>query len=97
MDGEQESLREWNETEARLKTLYGRARRGGWSWQAVGAASGLGGGFLAAVYGALLTTAAWVRGVEMGGLSMQSVGSALLLATLPLLIFGAHCLDLFDK
>lgn len=36
MDREQESLREWRETEARLKTLYARTCRGRRTWQAAG-------------------------------------------------------------
>jgi len=97
VDREQEVLREWKETEDGLKTLYAWTRRCGWTWQAVGALAGLVGGTLAASVGALLSAVAWARGDEAGGLSMHGIGSALLLSTIPLLIFGAHCLDLLDK
>jgi hypothetical protein len=66
-------------------------------WQAAGAASGLGGGILAAAVGALLSAVALGRGGEMGDLSLHGVGSILLLSTIPLLIVGAHCLDLLDR
>jgi hypothetical protein len=59
--------------------------------------TGLGGGLLAIAFGAMLSAVAWVRGNETGGISMHGVGSILLLSTLPLLILGAHCLDLLDR
>jgi len=97
VEREQESLREWKETEDRLKTLYAWTRRGGWTWQAACALAGLGGGIVASAVGTLLSAVAWARGDETGGLSMHGVGGILLLSTIPLLIFGAHCLDLLDK
>jgi hypothetical protein len=97
LDRDYESLGESKETEARLKELYVWSRRDGWTWQAAGAVSGLGGGILAAAVGALVSAVAWVRGDETGGLSLHGVGSLLLLSTIPLLILGAHCLDLLDR
>lgn len=97
MGREQESLKEWKETEDRLKTLYTWTRRSGWTWQAAGALLSLGGGAFAAAVGSLLSAVAWARGDEAGGLSMHGVGSVLLFSTIPLLIFGACCLDLLDK
>jgi hypothetical protein len=97
LNQDKESLRELKETQLCLKELYLWTRRDGWTWQAVGAVTGLCGGVLAAVVGALLSAVAWVRGDENGGLSMHGVGSILLLSMLPLLIMGAHCLDLLDK
>jgi hypothetical protein len=97
MDRDDESPGEWEETESRLKSFYVWTRRAGWTWQAFGAVSGLGGGVLAAAVGALLSAVALVRGDESGGLSLHSVGSILLLSMIPLLVMGAHCLDLLDK
>jgi hypothetical protein len=96
VDWNNDSLVELKETQARLRELHLWTRRGGWAWQTAGALSCLGGGMLAAAVGALLSAVAWVRGDEAGGISMHGVGGVLLLSTIPLLILGAHCLDLLD-
>ena len=92
-----DSLLEFKATQARLRELYVWTRRGVWTWQAACAVSCLSGGILAAASGALLSAVAWARGDESGGLSMHGVGSVLLLSTIPLLILGAHCLDLMER
>jgi hypothetical protein len=91
-----ESFVDFKETEGRLRELYVWTRRGMWTWQAACALAGLGGGLLAAAAGALLSAVAWALGDEGGGLSLRGAGSILLLSTIPLLILGAHCLDLLD-
>jgi hypothetical protein len=96
MNRDDESLRELKETQARLKELY-LSSRGRWTWRATGASCGLAGGMLAATLGTLLMTCAWALGDETGVLSMHGVGSILLLSTIPLLIAGAHCLDLLER
>jgi hypothetical protein len=96
MYGVNESLVDFKETEGRLRELYVWTRRDVWRWQAAGAWAGLGGGILAAAVGALLSAAAWALGDVGGGLSLRGAGSILLLSTIPLLILGAHCLDLLD-
>ena len=96
LDRVNESLIDFQETQARLSELYVWTRRGVWTWQAAGAVSGLCGGIVAGAFGALLSGAAWALGDKGGGLSMRGVGSVLLLSTIPLLILGAHCLDLLD-
>jgi hypothetical protein len=97
MKREDEAFTEAKEDEARLKELYLASRRGGWTWQAAGALTGLAGGLIAAAVGALLSAVAWTRGNEAGGLSLHGAGSVLLLSTIPLLAAGAHCLDLLEK
>jgi hypothetical protein len=91
-----EQLRELKETQARLKELYLASHRR-WTWHATGASCGLAGGILAATLGTLLSASAWALGDETGVLSMHGVGSILLLSTIPLLITGAHCLDLLER
>lgn len=91
-----ESLVDFKETEGRLRELYVWTRRDALTLRAVGALGGLGGGILAAAVGALLSAVAWALGDEGGGLSLRGAGSILLLSTIPLLILGAHCLDLLD-
>ena len=96
MDRDEELLRELSETETRLKELCNWSRRSGWTWPAVGAVLGLGGGILAVADGTLLSAIAWARGEGAGVISLHGVGSILLLSTIPLLILGAHCLDLLE-
>ncbi len=61
-----------------------------------GAICGLCGGIGAAVLGSIITAVAWFTGPEWHGHLLQRDGTVLLFLTIPLLIFGAHCLDLID-
>jgi ABC-type transport system involved in cytochrome c biogenesis permease component len=69
----------------------------GWSWKSGGVVFGLFGGMVCSVLGSILTAMAWITGPEWHGLLIQRGGAVLLFLTIPLLIFGAHCLDLTDK
>jgi hypothetical protein len=97
LDRDQVSLEESKESAARLKEIYVWSRHDGWTWQAAVAVAGLGGGVLSAAAGSLLSAVAWTMGDETGGLSLHGVGGILLLSTIPLLVLGAHCLDLLDR
>src|SRR5258707_12866654 len=65
----------------------------GWNWRAVGAVFGLSCGIIAPLIGSVLTAIAWFTGPEWHALPLQRDGTVLLFLTIPLLIFGAHCLD----
>lgn len=67
------------------------------TWTSWGAVCGLSLGIVAPVIGALLTVIAWFTGSEWHGLHLQRTGTVLFVLTIPLLIFGAHCLDLSDR
>jgi hypothetical protein len=69
----------------------------GWSWRASGAVFGLSVGIISPLIGSVLTAIAWFTGPEWHGLFIQRYGTVLLFLTIPLLVFGAHCLDLMDK
>ena len=69
----------------------------GWSWRSAGAVCGFCLGILSPVVGSLLTALAWFTGPRWHGFFIQRDGTVLLFLTIPLLIFGAHCLDLMDK
>ena len=97
LNRDEETLGELNEAETRLKELCRWSSRRGLTWQSVGAVVGLGGGILAVADGTLMSAIAWLRGEGANDASMHGVGSILLLSTIPLLIFGAHCLDLLDR
>jgi hypothetical protein len=61
-----------------------------------GAMFGLCLGILSPLLGSLLTAITWLTGPRWHGFFIQRDGAVLLFLTIPLLIFGAHCLDLLD-
>ena len=68
----------------------------GWTWKSTGACVGMLGGVIAPLVGLALTVLAWFIG-DWHGFHLGRDGAVLLFLTIPLLIFGAHCLDLLDK
>jgi hypothetical protein len=66
-------------------------------WKNRGAVLGLCAGFSAPVAGALVTIISWFSDPVWHGLALHQAGTTLFIMALPLLIFGAHCLDLLDK
>jgi hypothetical protein len=79
--------------ELKQKLAY-RAGDNSWDWCSLGAAVGLGGGLIAVLVGSVLTAISWLTGTAF---YMQAVGAVLLFLTIPLLVFGAQCLDLMEK
>jgi hypothetical protein len=77
--------------------LIEQLRVHGWTWKSVGAVFGLGFGIICPLVGSILTSIAWLTGADWHGLHLQRDGTVLLFLTIPLLIFGAHCLDLMDQ
>jgi hypothetical protein len=69
----------------------------GWSWQSGGAACGLCFGLITLLIGSVLTAITWFTGPGWHGFALQRDGTVLLFLTIPLLAFGAHCLDLLDQ
>jgi hypothetical protein len=67
------------------------------SWSAFGAAVGFCAGIGSALIAAGLTVMSWVTGPRWHHLPLQRGGTLLFALTIPLLIFGAHCLDLLDR
>jgi hypothetical protein len=67
-----------------------------WSWQSVGSILGLVGGVLSPVLGTLLIAIGWlIDSPEFSVLHLLSMG--LFAVTIPLLVGGAHCLDLLER
>ena len=66
-------------------------------WSLYGGMLGLVGGAVASVFGSLLTAASWLVGQQGPGHLLHRLGSAFLISTIPLLIFGASCLDAYEK
>jgi hypothetical protein len=71
--------------------LHGR------NWKSAGAIFGFCFGILSPIVGSILTAIAWFTGPSWHGYFIQRCGTLLFVLTIPLLIFGAHCLDLMDK
>ena len=69
----------------------------GWNRRSAGAVFGFCFGVLSPVAGSILTAIAWFTGPHWHGFFIQRDGTVLLFLTIPLLIFGAHCLDLMDQ
>jgi hypothetical protein len=66
-------------------------------WRSVGAIAGLSGGVVSALIGSLLTAFSWLTGAAGAVARVRTAGTILLLLTIPLLVLGAHCLDLTEK
>lgn len=66
------------------------------AWGALGAASCFGGGIAAGLLGSVFTAGTWIWGAEPHHL-LRSLGTALLIVTIPLLIGAGHCLDLMER
>jgi hypothetical protein len=71
--------------------LYSRA----WVWKFCGAAFGLLGGICCGLIGSAFTATTWFIGWHAFG--FHRAGTVFLFMTIPLLLFGAHCLDLLDS
>lgn len=66
-----------------------------WSWEA-GAVCCFGGGMLAALIGGVLTAMTWFLGGQLHPW-LRGTGTALMIATIPLLIFSGYCLDWSER
>lgn len=77
--------------------LISQLRAHGWSWKSAGAVGGLSLGLLCPALGSLVTLITWFIGPEWHGLHLRTDSTVLLFLTVPMLLFGAHCLDLLDR
>ena len=66
-------------------------------WTSYGAAFGLFAGLAAPIAGSIITVISWFSDPAWHGLSLHIAGTSLFVITFPLLLLGAHCLDLLDK
>jgi len=66
-------------------------------WLKVWMIFGFVGGIIAAISGTIFTSITWLAGASAGSARwLHGIGTVLLLVTIPLLMFGAHCLDLAE-
>jgi hypothetical protein len=72
-----------------------RTNSGAWRWE-ITAACCFGGGIGAALIGSVLTAMTWFLGAALHPW-LRGTGTALLIATIPLLIFSGYCLDWGEK
>jgi len=80
-----------------LNSSSGHLQQRRFTWSAFGAAVGFCAGIGSALIAAAVTVMSWVTGPLWHHLPLQRGGTLLFALTIPLLIFGAHCLDLLDK
>lgn len=66
------------------------------SWEAVTAVCCFSGGIGAAIVGSVLTAATWILGGPQHPL-VRGLGTALLIATIPLLILAGYCMDWAER
>jgi len=66
-------------------------------WKIVGSVFGLFGGLMAPIIGSVLTIVSWFADPVWHGLSLHLAATSLFVISFPLLLLGAHCLDLLDK
>src|SRR5262245_40999064 len=78
-------------------TIIRTLRRRRWDRKTSGAVFGLVGGIVAPLFGSLFTAIGWFSGPTWHGFAIQRCGTVLLFLTIPLLLFGAHCLDLIER
>jgi hypothetical protein len=67
------------------------------AWTSYGAAFGLFAGFSAPIVGSVVTVVSWFANPAWHGLSLHIAGTSFFVSTFPLLVLGAHCLDLLEK
>lgn len=75
----------------------GALLQGRLNWKSYGAVVGLCGGLSAPIVGSFVTVISWLIDPVWHGVSLHAAGTSLFVLTVPLLVFGAHCLDLLDK
>lgn len=85
------------EAELSSRVVISELRRHGWSAKTFGAAVGLCGGIVAALAACALTVVCWLTHGTWHGLLLQRSCTVLFFLMIPLLVFGAHCLDLLDS
>jgi len=68
-----------------------------WAWQSIGAVAGLAGGALSPFFGTLLVVVAWFINSESTFSTLNVLSIVCFVLTIPLLAFGAHCLDLLER
>jgi hypothetical protein len=73
-----------------------RTKRAVWSWEATGALFSFVGGIGAALLGSVLTAITWVLGAQLHPW-LRGSGTALLIITIPLLIFSGYCMDWMER
>lgn len=81
---------------ARVKPRM-RLRRALKQAQVAGALAGMAGGFFSAVFGSVFTAASWLASSEGVRQWLSTAGTALLILTIPLIIFGGFCMDWVEK
>jgi hypothetical protein len=79
-----------------MVTIY-QPPQGFSTWKIRGAVFGLLGGLVAPIAGTLFTIVSWFAEPVWHRLSIHLAATSLFVMTIPLLLFGAHCLDLLEK
>jgi hypothetical protein len=73
-----------------------RTQRTVWTWAATGAVCCFAGGIGTALVGSVLTAITWILGAQLHPW-LRGSGTALLIITIPLLIFSGYCMDWMER
>ena len=73
-----------------------RTKLTAWTWEATGAVCCFAGGIGAALLGSVLTALTWILGAQLHPW-LRGWGTALLIVTIPLLIFAGYCMDWLER
>src|SRR5215510_5697037 len=93
----QTSHEEFQTPHSAINELIHRNGHGNGNWKSRGAVFGLLGGFIALLVGSVITLISWFSDPVWHGIFMHQAATSLFVLGIPLLIFGAHCLDLIDR
>lgn len=74
-----------------------KSLRGSWNWKSCGAVFGLCSGLIFPILALILTVISWFSDPAWHGFFLHTAATSLFVVAFPLLIFGAHCLDLLDS
>ena len=79
------------------RRIYLLVRKDRWSWQSAGATFGIAGGMLSIILGLWLWALVQFLAPVGFGSSLHLLSNIFLVIPLPLLAWGAYCLDLLEK
>ena len=96
MNGTYESLKDLAETDLYQEVEF-LIKKNPWAWQSVCAVSGLAGGIVAPILGAISDVMTWFLSSAAVNSYLHVLSIVLCALTIPLLIFGALGLDLLEK
>ena len=76
---------------------YAKTERQARTWRLIGGILGLASGLTACLFGTVFAVLGWLATPGVAATYLQRYSTVLFILVIPLLLFGAHCLDLQDR